>query len=102
MMKEVKSSTEQFTGSVKKIYLQSEKNSSVLAKHASETDQIVTAVEELSSSASLVAENSTSAASSAMEAKNNTNDANSMLEKAQNQILTLASEILKAADDVII
>lgn len=100
MMKEVKNSTEQFTVSVKKIYLQSEKNSSVLAQHASETDQIVTAVEELSSSASLVADNSTSAASSAMDAKNNTNDANSMLEKAQDQILTLASEILKAADDV--
>ena len=100
MMKEVKISTEQLTGSVKKIHLQSEKNSSVLAQHASETDQIVTAVEELSSSASLVADNSTSAATSAMDAKDNTNDANNMLGKAQNQISALASEILKAADDV--
>ncbi|MDB4837014.1 methyl-accepting chemotaxis protein, partial [Marinomonas sp.] len=100
MMKEVKSSTEQFTGRVDIIHQQSEKNSVILAQHAVETEHIVAAVEELSSSAVMVAEHSTSAASSAMEAKGDSNHANDMLEQAQSQIATLASEVLQSADNV--
>ncbi|MCV2403612.1 methyl-accepting chemotaxis protein [Marinomonas sp. C2222] len=100
LMKEVKNSTEQFTGRVESIYQQSEENSTVLEQHAVETEHIVAAVEELSSSAVMVAEHSNSAASSAMEAKGRSTTANDMLRKAQDQIALLASEVLKAADNV--
>ncbi|MFT2097477.1 methyl-accepting chemotaxis protein [Marinomonas sp. 2405UD66-6] len=100
MMKEVRNASEQLSGRVVKIYEKSEENSVVLSQHATETEQIVAAVEELSSSAAEVADNSMTAASSANEAKENSSSANERLTQAQAKISTLAEEILQAADNV--
>ncbi|MEO9275394.1 methyl-accepting chemotaxis protein [Marinomonas sp. 5E14-1] len=100
MMKEVRNASEQLSGRVVKIHEKSEENSVVLSQHATETEQIVAAVEELSSSAAEVADNSMSAASSANEAKENSSSANERLTQAQAKISTLAEEILQAAENV--
>ncbi len=100
MMKEVRVATEQLSERVEDIHLHSEENSVVLSQHASETEQIVAAVEELSSSAMMVSDNSTEAANSANDAKSSSNNANEKIQQSQVQIAQLANEILQAANNV--
>lgn len=100
MMKEVRQATGELSIRVEKIHSKSQENSLVLSKHAEETDLIVSAVEELSSSAIMVAEHSSSAASSAAEATSNSNQANGNIKRAQEKIQVLASEITQAANNV--
>lgn len=100
MMKEVQDSTYHLSERVERINMQSKENAQVLDQHVAETEQIVTAVEELSSTAAMVAEHTHAAASSTREANDNSQNANQSIKKAQGKIETLASDILQATDNV--
>lgn len=100
MMKEVQKATVQLSERVERIHEQSESNTNILSRHAAETEQIVTAVEELSSSALMVSDNSKVAASSATDANSSSDDANNSILEAQTQIAELANEIVQASNNV--
>jgi len=93
MMLEISESTDHISMGVEQLKAQTERNNSVLIDHASETDQVVVAVTEMSSTADSVAQ---SAAQSATFTQRTTDDAHSskaVVEGAVHGVADLVNEV---------
>jgi methyl-accepting chemotaxis protein len=100
MMLEVLSVTNRLTDGVKVLQTHSDESASVLEQHQRETEQVATAMAELSSTAELVVHNSEEAARFTQEANLTGETSKSTILKAQHSLSILAKEVEKSTLDV--
>lgn len=100
MMLEVLSVTNRLTEGVKVLQTHSDESASVLEQHQRETEQVATAMAELSSTAELVVQNSEEAARYTQEANLTGETSKSTILKAQDSLSILAKEVEKSTLDV--
>jgi methyl-accepting chemotaxis protein len=100
MMLEVLSVTNRLTEGVKVLQSHSDESASVLEQHQRETEQVATAMTELSSTAELVVQNSEEAARFTQEANLTGEMSKNTILKAQKSLSILAKEVEKSTLDV--
>lgn len=93
MMKEIDGATQHLNQNVVELKKQSEVNTAILQNHISETDQIVTAIEEMNAAASEVAASASSAAKLTTEATETGEKSKSLVDEAQNIINSLVEDV---------
>jgi methyl-accepting chemotaxis protein len=100
MMLEVQMVTNRLTDGVKVLQSHSNESASVLEQHQRETEQVATAMTELSSTAELVVENSDEAAKFTQEANLTGEMSKTTILKAQNSLSVLATEVARSTVEV--
>ena len=100
MMLEVQVVTNRLTDGVKVLQSHSNESASVLEQHQRETEQVATAMTELSSTAELVVENSEEAAKFTQEANLTGEMSKTTILKAQNSLSVLATEVARSTVEV--
>ncbi|MDF2156138.1 methyl-accepting chemotaxis protein [Vibrio sp. CAU 1672] len=93
LMLEVSQSSEHISGSVEQLKHQTDANTEVLKAHSTETEQIVTAIEEMSATAVDVANN-------AADASQSTDNASSQATNSKDVVNSATSTISQLVDDV--
>jgi len=93
MILEISQASSHITEGVKQLNVQSEQNNQALIQHASETDQVVTAITEMSSTADTVAQSATETAA-------NTQKANDEALMAKNDVLEASNSMTLLVDEV--
>lgn len=97
---EVKGCTDQLSGGVSHLRLQCSESNDILTDHQLETDQVVTAIEELSVSSQFVASNASDAAQFTQEANNSGESSKTTIINAQNSLTQLVEEVEQATLNV--
>ncbi|SHO56745.1 methyl-accepting chemotaxis protein [Vibrio quintilis] len=93
MMLDIQAATFTLKDNIAKLKLQSEDNSSILNHHVQETEQIVTAIEEMSATADSVAQNASDAAQFTKEAAGIGNGALSNVDEAKTRVTNLVDDV---------
>ncbi|MBZ4679437.1 MULTISPECIES: methyl-accepting chemotaxis protein [Shewanella] len=93
MIREIAQASEHMAQQVGELNVQSESNSAALQAHALETDQVVTAVEEMSATAQGVANDAASAAQLTDKARAQGDESRQAVEQASNNVMALVSEV---------
>lgn len=100
MMLDVQSMTNQLSTGVNVLRGQGEENAVILKEHLSETDQVVTAMEELSFSAKEVVDHATKTVNFTQEADAVADTSKGTIVSAQNSLQTLVDEVNEATENV--
>ncbi|WP_296256062.1 MULTISPECIES: methyl-accepting chemotaxis protein [unclassified Pseudomonas] len=100
MIVEVRSGTEQICGGLAQLQEQSRHINQILDRHASETDQAVTAINEMSATADSVAENATQTANFTQSANDAAQCSRDVVEQASVSVLALVAEVEDATQHV--
>ncbi|MEZ9198903.1 methyl-accepting chemotaxis protein [Shewanella sp. 10N.286.54.B9] len=100
MMLEVLQSSTHIASSVERLKLETESNSAILVAHTTETEQIVTAVEEMSATANDVARNGAETASFTQVTKNQTMDSKAVVAKATSTVAQLVQEVENTSSNI--
>ncbi|MEI8632825.1 methyl-accepting chemotaxis protein [Vibrio sp. PP-XX7] len=100
LMLEIESSTLALKSNIAKLKHQSEDNALILSHHVQETEQIVTAIEEMSATADSVAQNAGEAAQFTREASNIGQEALQIVSNAQSRVSTLVDEVGRTSDSL--
>ncbi|WP_028112371.1 methyl-accepting chemotaxis protein [Ferrimonas kyonanensis] len=100
MMLEVRQASGQLAHGVEVLKAQAEENESTLASHMSETDQVVTAMEELNTTAETVASSAAEAAQFTQEANRTGEESKLIVTQAQNNVSALVGEVGSTADNI--
>jgi len=93
MMLEISKSTEDISMGVEQLKAQTEHNNSVLIEHASETDQVVVAVTEMSSTADSVAQNAAQSATFTQQSADEAHQSKVVVEGAVHEVADLVNEV---------
>jgi len=93
MILEISQASTHITDGIKQLNQQSERNNNALISHASETDQVVAAITEMSSTAETVAQ-------SATETAENTQKANDEAMLSKDTVLEASSSVISLVDEV--
>ncbi|MDX1301375.1 methyl-accepting chemotaxis protein [Photobacterium sp.] len=93
MVLEIAQASAHITEGIKQLDVQSDQNNQALLKHASETDQVVTAITEMSATAETVAQNATETAT-------NTQKANDKAMLAKDDVLEASGSMMVLVDEV--
>ncbi|SHO57317.1 methyl-accepting chemotaxis protein [Vibrio quintilis] len=100
IMLEIKGATSTLESNVGRLRDQSERSSSILQSHVSETEQIVTAIEEMNSTASSMATDAANTANLTQQANETSIESRRIVEQSQQTVSALISDVDKAALDV--
>ncbi|MGI2852682.1 methyl-accepting chemotaxis protein [Shewanella algae] len=100
MIREIAQASEHMAQQVGELNVQSEANSGALQAHALETDQVVTAVEEMSATAQGVANDAASAAQLTDKARNQGDESRQAVEQASNNVMALVHEVDSASQTI--
>jgi len=93
MMLEISQSTEHISQGVEQLKAQTEHNNAVLIDHASETDQVVVAVTEMSSTADSVAQNAAQSATFTQQSADEAHQSKTVVEGAVHGVADLVNEV---------
>jgi methyl-accepting chemotaxis protein len=93
MMLKVSSSQQVIQESVNTLHAHSDSNQSLIMHHATETDMVVTAITELSSTAESVSESTALAATLTQKADNGVTESRRIVDEAVNSVTSLADEV---------
>ncbi|MDN3611972.1 methyl-accepting chemotaxis protein [Vibrio ostreicida] len=100
MMLEISESANQLNGSVARMKEQSERNSSILQHHVQETEQVVTAIEEMNSTADAMATDAANTAQLTQKANDAGSASKQTVTQAQNNVQDLVNDVSQASDYV--
>ncbi len=100
MMLEISQASEHITDGIAEIYEQSERNSQALNNHTAETEQAVTAITEMSTTADIVAKNAVETASNTQSANDEANASKVTVVDASNSVMALVSEMGSASESM--
>ena len=100
MMVDVSEATAQIAGEVNQLQERSRHTSEVLVRHAGETDQAVTAITEMSSTADTVAQSASETASFTRTANDNAHQSKQVVDAASASVLALVAEVDSATAQV--
>ncbi|WP_456239035.1 methyl-accepting chemotaxis protein [Pseudomonas asplenii] len=96
MISEVTQATGDMAGSLEKLQQTSAQSNQILARHASETDQTVTAITEMSSTAETVAHNAAETAAFTRRANEHADRSRVVVGEASNSVVALIDEVSSA------
>ncbi|MCL6415392.1 methyl-accepting chemotaxis protein [Aestuariirhabdus sp. Z084] len=100
MMQEVAQSTQDTSTRVNQLTTQSEQNSEVLQSHFNETNQVVTAVHEMSATAENVARHASEASTHTQNAKDQAEASKVVVSNAVQTVSSLVSEVESMSNDI--
>ncbi|REL35601.1 methyl-accepting chemotaxis protein [Thalassotalea euphylliae] len=100
MLKELASSSAHITQNIGSLTTQSEQNHTALNNHANETEQVVTAITEMSATANSVADSANQSAHSTNQAEQEANEAQQLVKSTTASVDKLKGEIEQAADNI--
>lgn len=100
MMIEIQIASTKLQSNVGLMREQSERNSSILQGHVSETEQIVTAIEEMNATASAMATDAANTASLTNQANETSYESRVTVERSQQTVSTLISDVEESSDNV--
>ncbi|WP_198436830.1 methyl-accepting chemotaxis protein [Moritella sp. F3] len=93
MMLEISQSTDHISAGIEQLKSQTEHNNAVLVDHASETDQVVVAVTEMSSTADSVAQNAAQSATFTQQSADEAHKSKAVVEGAVHGVADLVNEV---------
>ncbi|AZG72822.1 methyl-accepting chemotaxis protein [Shewanella livingstonensis] len=93
LLKEVSFGTQEISGSIGKLYQQTNANIGVLQQHVMETELVVTAVEELSATALEVVKNTSQASNASLLASQQVNDTNNIVSSTKKTVVRLIQDV---------
>lgn len=97
MMLEISDASKHITENIYQLNVQSEQNSQALLTHATETEQVVSAITEMSATAESIAENAAETATNTKKANDEALQSKSTVHEAANSVMALVSEIESAS-----
>lgn len=100
MMLEVKHASESLQDNVHRLREQSSSNSDILQSHVTETEQIVTAVEEMDATANSMATDAANTASLTQQANRTSDESRRIVDKSKQTVSALIADVEKASLDV--
>ncbi|WP_316936970.1 methyl-accepting chemotaxis protein [Vibrio vulnificus] len=100
MMLEVQSVSEVLKGNVDKLKEQSKHNAQILQSHVTETEQIVTAVEEMDATANSMATDAANTANLTQQANRTSDESKRIVDKSKLAITALIDDVENASSDV--
>ena len=100
MMLEIESSTVKLQDDVKALTSQTHNNGQILAQHVVETEQVVTAIEEMNSTAESVAHHAAETAQFTSEATTMSGESLEVVHDAQSSVFSLVEEVEKTAYNI--
>ena len=100
MLRELSASSHHITNNINGLSAQSEQNHIALNNHANETEQVVTAITEMSATANSVADSANQSAESTSQAEKEANDAHQLVVSTTASVNKLQSEIEQAAVNI--
>ncbi len=93
MMLEISQSTDHISAGIEQLRTQTEHNNTVLIDHASETDQVVVAITEMSSTADSVAQNAAQSATFTQQSADEARKSKTVVEGAVHGVADLVNEV---------
>lgn len=93
MMLEISQSTDHISAGIEQLRAQTEHNNTVLVDHASETDQVVVAITEMSSTADSVAQNAAQSATFTQQSADEAQKSKAVVEGAVHGVADLVNEV---------
>ncbi|WP_338055598.1 methyl-accepting chemotaxis protein [Shewanella polaris] len=93
MMLEISDASKHITENIYQLNVQSEQNSQALLTHSTETEQVVSAITEMSATAESIAENAAETATNTKKANDEALESKSIVHEAVNSVMALVSEI---------
>ncbi|REL26953.1 methyl-accepting chemotaxis protein [Thalassotalea euphylliae] len=100
MLKELAVSSNHITDNITNLSQQSDQNHRALSEHANETDQVVTAITEMSATAFSVAENASQSANNTNQAEQEVIAAQQLVDSTNQSVDSLMAEIEQAASNI--
>jgi methyl-accepting chemotaxis protein len=100
MMHEIKGATNTLESNVDRLKDQSRHNSTILQSHISETEQIVTAIEEMNSTAASMAADAANTANLTQQASETSIESRKIIDQSQATVSALISDVENAVNDV--
>lgn len=100
MMFEIQSATTSLQSNVERMREQSERNSGIIQNHVSETDQVVTAIEEMNATADSMATDAANTANLTQQANETSIESREIVEKSQQTVSALISDVEESAINV--
>ena len=100
MMLEIQQASSSLQGNVKRLRDQSARNSSILQNHVSETEQIVTAIEEMNATADSMATDAANTARLTQQANETSQESRRIVEQSQNTVSALIADVDQSALNV--
>ncbi|PSW06832.1 methyl-accepting chemotaxis protein [Photobacterium lipolyticum] len=100
MILEIAQASAHITEGIKQLDVQSEQNNQALIKHASETDQVVAAITEMSATAETVAQNATETAANTQKANDDAMLAKDDVLEASGSMIVLVDEVGAASSSI--
>lgn len=100
MMNEIKGVTNTLESNVNRLKDQSHHNKTILQSHISETEQVVTAIEEMNSTAASMATDAANTASLTQRASETSIESRKIIDQSQVTVSALISDVDNAANDV--
>lgn len=100
MLLDISQASTHITQSIDQLNVQSERNNQALISHASETEQVVTAVTEMSSTAETVAQSATETAANTQKANDVAMSSKDTVLEASNSVIALVDEVDAASSSI--
>lgn len=100
MMLEIQDSTSVLQSNVERMMEQSGRNSAILQNHVSETEQIVTAIEEMNATADAMASDAANTANLTQQANETSSESRRIVEQSQDTVSALIADVDQSAADV--
>ena len=100
MMLEIRDATNTLFSNVERMRAQSEQNSTVLQRHVTETEQVVTAIEEMNATADSMASDAANTANLTQQANQTSIESRTIVEHSQQTVSALISNVEQASSDV--
>lgn len=100
MMLEIQDSTSVLQSNVERMMEQSERNKDILQNHVSETEQIVTAIEEMNATADAMASDAANTANLTQQANETSSESRRIVEQSQDTVSALIADVDQSAADV--
>lgn len=100
MMIDVAQSSQQIRKEITQVTEQSDSSQALLAAHSKETEQVVTAITEMSSAAGSVAQSATSAAKLTQKTNSETEESKTVVLEAVHSVTALVDEVTKMSESV--
>lgn len=100
MILQIRSATESLLSNSERLVKQSEQNSDMLQSHLAETEQVVTAIEEMNATVEAMAADAASTAQLTQEANNTGEKSGHVVKHSQDTVSALINEVERSAADV--
>lgn len=100
MMLEIQDATQTLHSGVERMQDQSQRNDSILQSHVAETEQVVTAIEEMNSTAEAMASDASNTAELTHQANKTGNESRRIVQQSQHTVSELINDVDGAVDNV--